>query len=176
MSSTGRAVVLTLDGADGALVVRLAGPVARLTTRCRKTKLDRALANGTPPEASVALELRARTLISAKTRLTLLSSVETLVTITHGPAPLGSRWAIVSARRLRRVAGDLERLSATLSRPGPVGVRGIALVRMLLLDGCSPLYDSGAAPVEDLQNAIEHAINHLRIDAAAPGRGPGQRL
>jgi hypothetical protein len=176
MTSMRRAVVLTLDGTQGALVVRRAGPVARLTAYCRRAKLDRALANGASPEASLALELRARTLIRSKTRLALLSNVETLVTITHSPAPLGSRWAIVSARRVRRVATELDRLAAALCEPRPAAVRGIALVRMLLIDGDSPLYGSASGSVEDLQRAIEHAVDHLRIDAASFGSGSGQRL
>ena len=169
MTSMHRAVVLTLDDVQGALVVRRAGPVARLATHCRKATLDRALANGASPEASVALELRARTLISAKTRLALLSNVETLLTITHRAAPLGSRWAIVSTSRVRRVATELDRLAAALSEARPAAVRGIALVRMLLVDADSPLYGSAVGSVEDLQSAIEHAIDHLRVDAASPG-------
>lgn len=169
MSSMHRRVVLTLDDARGALVVRRVGPVARLTAYCRKTTLDRALANGASAEASVALELRARTLISATTRLALLSNVETLVAITHRAAPLGSRWAIVSTLRVRRVATKLDRLAAALSEPRPVTVRGIALVRMLLVDGDSPLYGSAVGSVEDLQSAIEHAIEHLRVDGASRG-------
>lgn len=169
MSSMRRAVVLTIDDSRGALVVRRAGLVARLTAHCRKATLDRALANGASPEASVALELRARTLVSTTTRLALLSNVETLVTITHRPAPLGSRWAIVSTPRVRRVATDLDRLAAALSEPRPAAVRGIALVRMLLTDGDSPLYGSPVSSVEDLQRAIQLAIDHLRVDAASPG-------
>jgi hypothetical protein len=164
-----RAVVLTLDGAQGKVVVRRAGPVARLTAYCRKTTLDRALAHGASAEASVALELRARTLISVKTRLALLSNVETLVAMTHGAAPLGSRWAIVSTSRVRRVAAELDRLAAALSEPRPAAVRGIALVRMLLVDGDSPLYGSAVGSVEDLQSAIEHAVDHLRVDDASLG-------
>src|SRR4051812_73592 len=161
MSSMRRAVALTVDDAQGALVVRRAGPVARLMAHCRKATLDRALANGASPEASVALELRARTLISPNTRLALLSNVETLVTITQRPAPLGSRWAIVSTARVRRVATELDRLAAALSEPRPAAVRGIALVRMLLTDGDSPLYGSAVGAVGDLQSAIQLAIDHL---------------
>lgn len=176
MSNMHRAVVLSIDDAHGALVVRHAGPLARLVAHCRKATLDRALANGASPEASVALELRAGTLISANTRLALLSNVETLVTITHRPAPLGSRWAIVSSARVRRVATELDRLAAALSEPRPTAVRGIALVRMLLIDGDSPLYGSASGSVEDLQRAIQHAVDHLRIDAASFGSESGRQL
>jgi hypothetical protein len=175
MSSMRRTVVLTLDGPQGSLVVRRVGPVARLTARCRKAKLDRALADGASPESSVALELRAKALISAKTRVALLSNLETLVTMTQRPAPLGSRWAILSVPRLRRVADELNRLAAALSEPGPPDVRGLALVRMLLTDGCSPLYGSRDDPVGDLQEAIEHAIDRLRIGASSPGSGSARQ-
>jgi hypothetical protein len=167
-----RAVVLTMDDAQGAVVVRRAGPIARLVAHCRKATLDRALANGASPESSVALELRARTLISADTRLALLSNVETLVTITHRAAPLGSRWAIVSTARVRRVAAELERLAEALSESHPANVRGIALVRVLLTDSDSPLYGSPAGPVEDLQRAIEEAINYLPADQSSSAGRP----
>lgn len=175
MRSLRRTVVLRLDDPAGTLVVRRAGPIARLMVCARKTKLDRALADGAPPESDAMLELRARTLISHERRVALRSNVDTLVTMTHRAAPAGSRWAILSVRRVRRVADELERLATALSDPGPVDVRGLALVRTLLVDGCSPLYRSGSEPIDDLREAIEQAIDGLRIGTSAPGSGPVRR-
>lgn len=170
MASMRGDVVLSIDRAAGTLVVQRAGPVARLMARWRKTKLDRALAAGVSPESDVALELRARALMDHERRVALRTNVETLFVMTQRPAPLGSRWAILSVRRVRRVADELERLAAALEGSGPVDVRGLALVRMLLVDGSSPLYGSGDEPVEDLRAAIERAIDGLRAQPSSDER------
>jgi len=171
MNSMRREVLLTLEGPGGSLVVRRIGPVARLMARCRRAKLDRALAAGASPDSSVALELRARALLRRETRLALRSNVETLVTMARRPAPLGSRWRILSAKRVRRVADQLERLLEALSDPRPVDVRGLALTRMLLVDGGSPIYGWADDPVEDLQAAIEEAVDALSIGGSVADRG-----
>jgi hypothetical protein len=160
-----RTVVLTLDGTTDAPIVHRVWPLARLASRCRKAKLDHALAGGAPPESSLALELRATALVSPKMRLDLRSDIETLVAVARRSAPQGSRWTILSPRRLRRVVDELERLAEALSAPGPVEVRGLAQTRVLLTDGCSPLYRGGSEPVDDLREAIALAVDALSVGA-----------
>jgi hypothetical protein len=171
MNSMRREVLLTLEGPEGSLVVRRVGPVARRMARCRRAKLDRALAAEACPDSSVALALRARALVGRETRLALRANVETLVTMARRPGPPGSRWGIVSAKRVHRVADQLERLFEALSDPRPADIRGLALTWMLLVDGGSPLYGRADAPVEDLQAAIEDAVDALSIGGSAAGRG-----
>ncbi|QEC48261.1 hypothetical protein FSW04_12250 [Baekduia soli] len=163
-------IILCADEVSGALVVRRAGAVGRLLAFCRRDRLDRALAAGTPPESGVALALRAQALTAHDQRVALRSSVETLVLMAGRPAPWASRWAILSARRLDRVAGELQRLAAALSDPGPIDVCGLARVRLLLVDGCGPLYRSAADPVDDLREAIELAIVGLQVQSSSDDR------
>lgn len=56
----------------------------------------------------------------------------------------------------------IEELAAQLTEPGPVDARGVALLRLLLTDGASPLYsrlDDGA-----LDRCLADALAALAVD------------
>ena len=53
----------------------------------------------------------------------------------------------------------LARLAGYLTAPGPVPVRGVAIISQLLTDGTGPLYYQGCA--DDLSDIIENASQAL---------------
>jgi hypothetical protein len=137
----------------------------RLVARCRATRLDRALADGASPDDDVALTLRARLLLGRPLRGELAADLRSLVAMAWDPSPPRHGWGPVCRRRLREVTGELLGLARLLDAPGPVGVRGVALARLLLTDGAGPLYGLGDEPLETLVGAVHEA-------RAALGVGP----
>jgi hypothetical protein len=168
-----RSVVLLAEP-GGALAVRRAGPLRRLRARWAATRLDRALAAGASPDRDVGLALRAQQLAGEESRQAMVSALETLTLMARGTAPLGSRWAILSTRRLRAVADELEALAAALAADRAPDVGGLARVRLLLVDGDSPLYGSGRAPADDLRAAIAAAGARLSARRDGPGGDPAR--
>jgi hypothetical protein len=142
-------------------VLRRPGLLVRLRCRCRNVRLDRLLAAGAAPESDVALALRAQQLAAARARRGLLDQLETLALMAEGRLVDGSRWAIVSRRRLRRVRPELRQLTRALSDSPAPDVRGLARVRLLLVEPDSPLYGPAEAPADDLRQAIALAIAAL---------------
>ena len=53
----------------------------------------------------------------------------------------------------------LATLAGCLASPGPVGVRGVAMVTRLLADGAGPLYSEACG--DDLRDIIERATRAL---------------
>jgi len=52
-------------------------------------------------------------------------------------------------------------LAGSLAAPGPVPVRGVALISQLLADGAGPLYQEACG--DDLGNIIEKATRALTV-------------
>jgi hypothetical protein len=113
-----------------------------LAVRLRRRRLDRALAGGTPPEASVALALRAQRLTEPDRRRTIARELRRIIReaqVGYRPALgriLPSRAGVTAARE------ELSRLADTLDDPGPVAAGGVAQAWMLLTDGTGPLYNA----------------------------------
>ncbi len=114
----------------------------RLTARWHPRPLDRALADGTPPEASAALALRARELTELERRQSIAVALRRVL----GEAREGVHRPSGRIRPDRsRVAAAREQLNAladTLAEPGPVAARGVAQAWLLLTDGTGPLYNA----------------------------------
>lgn len=113
----------------------------RLRVLFRGVELDRALADGAPPEQSAALELRARSLITRRTRDSLGQSLRRIVR-QRDPAPSLTRIP-VRGQAVAESCDLLLEIAGQLLAPAPVDVRGVAKVRVLLSDGCGPLFDKG---------------------------------
>jgi hypothetical protein len=116
----------------------------RLAARWSPRRLDRALADGTPPEASAALALRARELTELSCRRAIAGALRRLLReAREGPrrsyAPVAPARASVAA-----ASDELGMLADTLETPGPVAAPGVAQAWMLLTDGTGPLYDPGS--------------------------------
>jgi hypothetical protein len=158
-------VVLIHEDPDGtALGLRRVRLRDRLAGVLRAHDLDRQLADGVPPERSAALSLRARRLLRPRTAAMLSRGVRRVLHDIQTREPGGGRMP-VRRQAVRAVADDLERLARRLVAPQPVGVAGLARVRLLLSDGSGPLFSGRAR--EDLSAAVARALAGL--DVPAPG-------
>ncbi len=140
-----------VDDDLGRLVLRRVWPWQRMLARSRAGRLDRELAAGTSPEASAVLAARAARLTSTEFRHDLAASLRRMLAAAGQPARAvaeqrpglgGARPPRVPVRtsRISRTAPALAELASRLLEPGPVPVRGVAMVTLLLADGTGPLY------------------------------------
>lgn len=145
----------------------------RLRARLLTTTLDRALAEGAPPDASPALGLRAQALSRPKVACELGTQLRGIVREAHEPP--GPSTRITGCReRVLAAEDELRLLASRLQAAQPVAVTTIAKVRLLLTDGTGPLYR--CASDTSLQAAIDDATRAIRTRAAAsPGTAPGGR-
>ena len=128
--------------------------------RLQAHALDRELARGVAPESGGALTLRARRLIGPPARETLARQLRRVVSDARG----GHVWlSRVAVRRpaVLDTAEELDVLADRLAAPGPVDVRGVAQVQLLLTDGTGPLYFRGAA--EELRARVADALSRLEV-------------
>jgi hypothetical protein len=134
-------IMLIVERADGSYVEWCgAGIRDRLATRLRAAKLDRELAAGSSPDASVRLSLRARVLGRTATRLALARRLRAVIAeAEHGPALATARMP-VCRHKVLIARSELEELAIRLTAPGVLGAEGIALTRRLLMDGSGPIY------------------------------------
>jgi hypothetical protein len=146
----------------GRLTVRRLRPWHRMLACCAAARLDRELAAGASPEASVSLAARSLQLTSMKFRRDLAASVQRILAVA-GELPAVPSPAVavhpsrlpLSRARISQSAVPLARLSGYLAASGPVPVQGVAMVSRLLADGAGPLYH--AACGDDLGDIIEKA-------------------
>ena len=151
---------LLLLASEEAVVGRRAGLHDWLTARLRAASLDRELASGVAPESCGALTLRARRLIGPSARAALARQLRRVVNDARG----GHVWmSRVPVRRpeVLDAADELDVLADRLAAPGPVDVRGVAQVQLLLTDGTGPLYFRGAT--EELRARVANALNRLDV-------------
>jgi hypothetical protein len=131
----------------------------RMVARVRAARLDDELARGVAPEASVALLLRAQRLIAPSTRAALAREIQRILR----DALSSYVWVISRVTPRRRevldAAEELEALAHRLVEPGPVSAGGVARVRLMLTDGCGPLYAQGAG--ERLRTVASAALDSL---------------
>src|SRR5437870_3050607 len=109
--------VLLGAGWDGLVIARRPRLRHRLAVRLRRRRLDRALAGGTPPEASIALALRAQHLTEADRRRTIARELRRIIR----EAQVGQRSAggriLPSRARVAAAREELSRLADTLDDP-----------------------------------------------------------
>jgi hypothetical protein len=150
--------VLLERGAAGLAVqpVRLRD---RVRARVRATALDRQLAAGATPEASVALALHAARVYGQTQRRLLARS---LTRIAEASEPASARVGVpVDRVAVERARDELEAVADRLNADGPVSVRGVALIRLLLADGSGPLYRT--APPELLRRELCSTLEALDL-------------
>jgi hypothetical protein len=126
----------------------------RLSARLRAFALDRALAGGEAPDSSVALELRATVLMSARQRLRLANRLGGVLLGGESNLHPALRLTSVSPSLIRETRAEFLLLLSRLLDDEPVEVRGLAMVRVLLADGRSPLYDPSPGDAEQLRDAL----------------------
>ena len=151
----------TLLLASGDTVVgRRASLRNRLVARLRAHALDQQLARGVAADSDVALTLRARALIGPSARTALARQLRRVVSDARG----GRVWLThVPVRRAEVLdaADELGVLAERLAAPGPVDVRGVAEVQLLLSDGTGPLYFRGAT--DELRARVANALSRLDV-------------
>jgi hypothetical protein len=144
-------IVLLADGAG--ISARRVGVFDRLRRALRASRLDALLAQGVPPESNLALALHAERVTRTSERRHLAGSLERLGS---GPRPTRLARAGIGRHIAPDASRDLDELADRLLVPGPVDVRGVAKVRMLLADGTGPLYRDGSA--RDLHAEVLDAL------------------
>jgi hypothetical protein len=161
-----------LEDELGRLTIRRLRPWHLILARAMAARLDRELANGASPEASVSLAARAMLLTSPGYRRGLAASLRRMVAASVDPQgrprPLPAARSVGAARQpyvvlrqneIARSAPELAELAGCLADPEPVPARGVALVNQLLSDGGGPLYRAGSR--DDLSTVIERASQAL---------------
>ncbi len=161
----------------GRLTLRPLRPWDRIMARCMAARLDRELARGVRPEANAGLAARAVRLTSMAFRRELAGSLRRMLTAAGAPRSLHatrrllpvaaqpsagvSRQPHVPIHRARiiRSAPELAELAGYLVQPGPVPVRGVAMVCELLADGGGPLYREACR--DDLNAVVARAAQAL---------------
>jgi len=114
-------------------------------------RLDRELASGRLCEAAPALALRARQLVSPHERRQLARDLRGAVAYVDRVDSRPTISAVVIDRAAVRSARQaIVKLAERLEDWAPVSPRGVALTRVLLTDGLSPLYNPNSE-----QSAIE---------------------
>jgi hypothetical protein len=160
---------------QGGLTLRRLRPWQRLVAYAGTARLDRALADGANPEASVALAARAARLTSTKFRGDLAAGLRRVLLAAALPVlPAGvatSRGPVATAHplraplrsaRIRQSAPVLAELASRLLEPGPVPVQGVAMVTELLTNGAGPLYRD-AAPKAPKVPSDPDTPDHLAV-------------
>jgi hypothetical protein len=158
-----------LDDDRGGLRVRRLWPWQRILASFQAARLDRELARGASPEASASLAVRAAWLTSSQVRRDLAASLRGILATAGEPvaavwprSPIGpARTPRVPVRtaRISRSAQLLGEVTSRLLQPGPVPVRGVAMVSQLLADGAGPLYREASR--DDLGALVEQATRAL---------------
>ena len=167
--------VLIEDDRAGLALLRLR-PWHQVLARFQAGRLDRELAEGASPEASAALAARAMRLTSLNYRRDLAASLRRIVVATGEPAAV--RSVLVGApkspgaahpprvplrqARISQSARLLAELASRLAAPGPVPVRGVAIVTRLLSEGTGPLYREASR--DDLSLIAERAAQALTLE------------
>ncbi len=143
-------------------------PWDRIVATIRAGQLDADLARGVSPDASAPLALRAQVLARPSVRAGLAQSAERILAMAAGPAGPVRRLGVgspapvpVRRDRVRAASGELGELIRQLRQPGPVPVRGVAKVRMLLADGGGPLYHRASR--DDLRARLRDASEALTV-------------
>lgn len=114
------------------------GVTARVAARLRRDALDRALIEGADPAATGQLAARVAKLTSRSTRQEVARGLDHLAC---DGREAGGRWRVRPSRAAAAAnAPELRALAARLREPGPLYVRGIAMLSRLLTDGTGPAY------------------------------------
>lgn len=136
----------------------------RVGVLAHRGSLDRRLAEGAYPESDEALGLRARQLTSIKSRHRLASSLSRAADRVSQPRVYTSA-APLDRRAVAKARPQLIELARRLEDSSPVGVRGVAMIHQLLVDGTSPMYPPGwtsersDSELSQRLSAATHALN-----------------
>jgi hypothetical protein len=121
-------------------------PSLQLRVFVNRRRLDRLIAEGRDPTTNPQLSLRAAQLGRPTLRATLARSLLNAVRMSDSSATsrFPSTHIPVDAASVRACSPELYELARALTDVTP-SVRGVAITRVLITDGASPLYVSGPA-------------------------------
>ena len=139
----------------GPLEYRHGGVLSRVRALLLAGVLDRALAGGVPPEASVLLAVQAQRIVRPQA---CRAQAATLRRLVAGPHPRST--VPVSRVRVQSAAARLDAISARLETDGPIAARGVAALRVLISDGAGPLYRA-STDLADLADRLTHILADL---------------
>ena len=116
---------------------------ARVTARLRAYQFDRQLAVGVPAPEGSALAVHQARLTSVAEREAIAHALRQAVREARaGGNPLTSRIP-VHPTNIAAVEDLIDTITLRLHSPRPVSARGMARLRVVLSDGCGPLYRFG---------------------------------
>jgi hypothetical protein len=151
-------MLVLLDEA-GCPIARTARPWDRIAVRLRAFSLDRDLAAGASPDASVTLALRAQMLVRPRYRRELARSVRRVLTAAT-QSPLRSHLPVPVCRdRVKDSSEEFADLIRRLLAAGPVAAQGVAQASVLVADAGGPLYRRASAG--DLRARVRDAADAL---------------
>jgi hypothetical protein len=146
-------------GTPDVVVARRASWRDRVMARLRRTRLDAQLAQGVAPTTSASLALRAQALGQTRFRTMLGEGIRHALDGARDPRRTRLAHVPLHREAVLATAHELDELARRLLSPGPLAARGVAQVRLLLVDGSSPLYFSRADV--DLRAAVTRALEDL---------------
>src|ERR1700752_2539372 len=132
--------------------------LARVTARLRANQLDRQLAVGVPAPAGSALAVHQVRLTSVPERESIARALRQAVRDARfGGAPRSPRIPVHSTN-IAAAEDLIDAITLRLHSPRPVSVRGVARLRLVMSDGCGPLYRYGRG---DLSGRLGAALAAL---------------
>ncbi len=136
-------MIVLVDDRAG-IATRRVHLIDRLIVRLRAPRLDNELARGCAPDSNFALALHAERLVRPSQRQLLARCLARIVDAAGSPATVRSRVPLARGRVFDD-RGELKALIDRLRAMGPIDVRGVAMIRVLLTDGTGPLYATSSA-------------------------------
>jgi hypothetical protein len=134
---------------------------ARVTARMRAYRLDRQLAVGVPAPAGSALAVHQSRLTSVAEREAVARALRQAVhdarAAQAASTPLSSRIPAHSTN-IEAAEDLIDAITLRLHSPRPVSARGMARLRVVLSDGCGPMYRFGRG---DLNGRLGAALAEL---------------
>jgi hypothetical protein len=131
-----------------------------LTVWWRGADLDRRLAAGEDRWASDELSLRARRLTTARSRARVANGLAGVLRSAGTGSPRFTAAIRPRSEDVLEAGAAIASIERRLRAPGPVAARGVALIRLLLVDGNGPLYQPGEP--EALGSRLRAAAAALR--------------
>lgn len=130
----------------------------RMAARLLTWRLDGLLARGASPDSTPALSLRARRLIGRRERSMLAGSFQRVQREARRRQHPWDAAVPICGQQVQECGELFDELSERLMEPAPVHARGVALARLLISDGSSPLYARDGA---ELERALQAAISAI---------------
>ena len=131
---------------------------ARLVSRVRSGHIDRLLADGATVHPGTPVAMRADRLVSIPEREAVARALRRCVADAHCGSPLTSSRIEVNGPEIVGAESIIDSITLRLHSPRPVSAQGMAMLRILLTAGGSPLYRYGRG---DLPRQLAAAFDAL---------------